>query len=173
MDRALASGAKDAGSNPARDILIMNIAVIGGANCSKAVCKTAEVVGELIAKEGWVLICGGGPGVMEAACRGAKKENGLTVGILPSYAGKEANDYLDVKIPTGLGYVRNTLVVRAADYIIAIDGKYGTLSEIGFALSENKKVIGINSWGIKGVIKVKTAQEAIRKVKKYVKQKRD
>ncbi len=151
----------------------MNIAVIGGSSCSNKNYKIAKKLGELIAKESWVLICGGGPGVMEAACRGAKKENGLTVGILPSYAGKEANNYLDVKIPTGLGYVRNTLVVRAADYLIAVDGKYGTLSEIGFALSGNKKVIGINSWDIKGVIKVKTAQEAISEVKKYVKQKRN
>ncbi|MCF7875045.1 MAG: TIGR00725 family protein [Candidatus Omnitrophica bacterium] len=148
----------------------MNIAVIGGSKCSEKYYKTAKAVGELIAKEGWTLICGGGPGVMEAACSGAKKKKGLTVGILPSYDGHEANSYLDVKIPTGLGFIRNTLVVRAADYLIAIDGKYGTLSEIGFALSEGKIVVGIDTWDIKGIIKTKTAKDAIGEIKRYVKQ---
>jgi hypothetical protein len=150
---------------------MLNVAIVGGANCSKEAYKIAEAVGELIAKEGWVLICGGGSGVMEAACRGAKKQEGLTVGILPSYDGHEANSYLDVKIPTGLGFIRNTLVVRAADYLIAIDGKYGTLSEIGFALSEGKIVVGIDTWDIKGIIKTKTAKDAIEEIKRYVKQK--
>ncbi len=147
----------------------MNIAVIGGSSCSEKVYKQAEALGELIAKEGWTLICGGGPAVMEAACLGAKKQGGLTVGILPSYDGREANQYLDVKIPTGLGYLRNTLVVRAADYIVAVDGKYGTLSEISFGLAEKKRVVGIGTWEIKGVIKVKTAKQAIAKIKSYVK----
>lgn len=147
----------------------MNIAVIGGSTCAKETYKTAKVTGELIAKEGWILVCGGGSGVMEAVCRGAKKAKGLTIGILPSYGGEEANDYLDIKIPTGLGFVRNTLVVRAADYIIAIDGKYGTLSEIGFALAEGKVVIGINTWDIEGVVKVESSQQAIEEVKKHVK----
>ncbi|MFO8053216.1 MAG: TIGR00725 family protein [Candidatus Omnitrophota bacterium] len=147
----------------------MNIVVIGGSSCSEKYYKIAETLGELIAKEGWVLICGGGPGVMEASCKGAKKQKGLTVGILPSYDGSEANSYLDVKIPTGLGFVRNTLVVRAANYLIAIDGKYGTLSEIGFALSEGKTVVGIDTWDIEGVIKTKTAKDAIKEIKHYVK----
>ncbi|MCF7869571.1 MAG: TIGR00725 family protein [Candidatus Omnitrophica bacterium] len=149
----------------------MNIAVIGGSSCSRKAYSTAEAAGKLIAKEGWTLICGGGPGVMEAACSGAKEQEGLTVGILPSYDGHEANSYLDVKIPTGLGFVRNILVVRAADYLIAIDGKYGTLSEIGFALSEGKVVVGIDTWAIKGIIKVKTAKDAIGEIKHHVKQK--
>jgi uncharacterized protein (TIGR00725 family) len=149
----------------------MNIAVIGGTTCSRKHYKIAETTGELIAQEGWTLICGGGPGIMEAACFGAKKQKGLTVGILPSYDGHEANSYLDVRIPTGLGFVRNTLVVRAADYLIAIDGKYGTLSEIGFALSEAKVVVGIDTWEIKGIIKTKTAKDAIEEIKRYAKQK--
>jgi hypothetical protein len=148
----------------------MNIAVIGGSSCSKKAYNIAEAVGKLIACNGWILICGGGPGVMEAACRGAKNKGGLTVGILPSYHGKEANSYLDVKIPTGLGFIRNTLVVRAADYIIAVSGKHGTLSEIGFALSEGKTVVGIDTWDIKGMIKTKTAKDAIEEIKRYVKQ---
>jgi hypothetical protein len=143
----------------------MNIAVIGGDSCSKKVGKVAQQLGELIASQGWVLICGGGSGVMEAACKGAKQKGGFTVGILPGYGGREANPYLDVKIPTGLGYARNILVVRSADFIVAIDGKYGTLSEIAFALNEGKLVYGIATWEIKGVIKVKTPQEAVKRIR--------
>jgi uncharacterized protein (TIGR00725 family) len=150
----------------------MNIAVIGGSECSRKSYDLAFTLGQLIAEEKWVLVCGGGPGVMEAACRGAKELGGLTVGILPSYDGKEANDYLDVKIPTGLGYARNVLVVRAADMVVAIDGKYGTLSEIAFAFNDPRPVIGINTWDIKGVIKVKTPQAAINYIKRKVKSKK-
>jgi len=146
----------------------VNIAVVGGHKCSKKIYKIAEEVGKLIAQEGWTLVCGGGPGVMEAACKGAKSQKGLTVGILPSFKGQEANKYLDVKIPTGLGYARNVLVVRAAEAIIAIDGAYGTLSEIAFAFNEERPVVGIDTWGIKGVKKVKTPKEAINYIKKKV-----
>ena len=147
----------------------LNVAVIGGFSCSKNIYKVAKELGALIAKEGWTLICGGLSGVMEAACCGAKKEGGLTVGILPGFLSKDANRYVDVKIPTGLGYARNILVVRASDIIIAINGKYGTLSEIAFALSEDKTVIGIGTWNIKGIIKVKTPKVAIKKVKELAK----
>lgn len=144
----------------------MNVAVVGGHKCSEEVYSLAQETGKLIAKRGWVLICGGLSGVMEAACKGAKEEGGLTVGILPGYDGREANNYLDVKIPTGLGYARNILVVRACDVIIAIDGEYGTLSEIAFAFSEGKQVYGINTWDIKGIQEVKTPQQAIEKIGK-------
>jgi len=144
----------------------MNISVIGGFSCSKKNYKIGYELGKLIAQQGWVLISGGGPGIMEAASRGAKEQGGLTVGILPSYDTTEANSYLDVKLPTGLGYARNVLVVRAADLIIAVDGKYGTLSEIAFAFNDTKPVIGINTWDIKGIIKVKTPKEAIEKAKR-------
>jgi len=144
----------------------MNVGVIGGSVCNKKIYKIAFELGRLIAKEKWVLICGGGGGVMEAVCKGAKSEGGLTVGILPSIDGREANKYLDVKLPTGLGYVRNTLIVRASDILIAVDGRYGTLSEIAFALNEGKLVLGIETWDIKGIKKVKTPQEAINFIKK-------
>ncbi len=143
----------------------MNIAVVGGHSCSKKIYNLAYEVGQLIAQEGWILVCGGRTGVMEAACKGAKKAKGLTVGILPSYDGRDANPYLDVKIPTGLGYARNALVVRAAKAVIALTGKEGTLSEIGFALSEKKPVIGIETWDVEGVIKASSAKDAIAKVK--------
>lgn len=144
----------------------MNIAVIGGHKCSKKQAKIAKELGALIAKQGWTLVCGGGPGIMEAVCCGAKLGSGLTVGILPSYDSREANKYLDVKIPTGIGFARNVLVVRAADAVIAIGGNHGTLSEIAFALCEQKKVYTIDSWDIKGAVKVKDPKEAIGKIKK-------
>ena len=148
----------------------MNVAVVGGAECSKEVYEVAREVGRLIAGKRWVLISGGGGGVMEAVCCGAKEEGGVTVGILPGYNIEGANAYLDVKIPTGLGYARNTLVVRAADALIAIAGKYGTLSEIAFAFNEGKKVVGIDTWDIKGVIKVKTPQEAVECINRIFEQ---
>ena len=167
MDKAQASGAWDGSSIlPRGKSGKMNVAVIGGHKCSKKVYKIAQRLGSLIAQEGWILICGGGKGVMEAASKGAKEKGGITVGILPTFDESVANSYLDVKIPTGLGYARNFLIVRAADCLIAVDGKYGTLSEIAFALNEGKKVYGIDTWDIKGIVKVKNPQEAIKRIKK-------
>ena len=108
---------------------------------------------------------------MEAACRGAKACGGITVGILPSNSQKEANRYVDIKLPTGLGYARNVLVVRAADVVVAVDGNYGTLSEIAFALSENKTVLGIETWDIPGIRKIKTPERAVEYIKKHFKSK--
>lgn len=146
----------------------MNIAVIGGSGCSKSIAAIAKEVGRLIAQQGWVLICGGNKGVMQASCQGAKEYGGITVGILSGYDKKDANQYLTVKIPTGIGYARNFLVIRAADAVIAVGGKYGTLSEISFALVEKKCVLGINTWPIKGIRKVANAQAAINYIKRNI-----
>ncbi|MCM8832010.1 MAG: TIGR00725 family protein [Candidatus Omnitrophica bacterium] len=149
----------------------MNIAVIGGHKCSKKHYNIAKKLGNLIAKEGWILICGGREGVMEAVCFGVKQAGGLSVGILPSYDGSDANKYVDIKIPTGLGYARNILVVRAADVVVAIGGSWGTLSEIAFALNEGKIVLGIDTFKIKGIKQVKNPEAAIKYIKKiYAKQ---
>ena len=147
----------------------MNIAVVGGAKCSKKNYRIARQLGELIAREGWLLICGGGTGVMKAVSEGAKSCEGITVGILPGYQSREANSYIDVKIPTGFGYARNIFIIRAADIVVAVDGKYGTLSEIAFALNEGKTVLGIDTWKIKGVIKVKDPPGAIQYIKRKLK----
>lgn len=144
----------------------MNVSVIGGSSCSEKVYKLAYVTGKLVAIQGWTLITGGYGGVMEAASKGAFQEKGITVGILSSGDTRGANPYLTVKLPTGLGYARNILVARMSDVLIAIDGKYGTLSEISFALNENKTVFGISTWDIKGIKKVRTPQEAIESIKK-------
>jgi uncharacterized protein (TIGR00725 family) len=139
------------------------IAVIGGRRTEKSLLKQAEEVGRLIAQRGATLVCGGLTGVMEAASKGAKAEGGLTVGILPQNDSKEANQYIDIPIPTGLGIGRNVIIARAADALIAVGGEYGTLSEIAFALQMGKPVIGIKSWDIKGVVSADNAVEAVNR----------
>lgn len=149
----------------------VNVAVIGGHKCSNEEFKIAMKLGELIAEEGWILITGGLSGIMEAACKGAKRKGGITVGILPGLSKEDANPYVRVSLPTGIGFARNVLIARMADYFIAIEGKYGTLSEIALALNEGKKVFTINSWDIEGVVPVKSPEEAINRIKKDLKEK--
>ena len=132
--------------------------MVGPREASPEETATAEEVGELIARRGAVLVCGGLEGVMEAACRGARAEGGTSVGILPGLDRDAANPHLDVALPTGLGEARNALVVNAADAVIAIGGGYGTLSEIGLALRAGKPVVGVGTWEIEGV-EVATAPE--------------
>jgi len=108
--------------------------------------EIAERVGELVAKNNGILVCGGKGGVMRAACKGAKAENGATVGILPG-SKEEANEFVDIAIPTNLGNLRNYLVVDAADAVIAVGGRWGTLNEISFAMVLNKPLVLIRGTG--------------------------
>jgi uncharacterized protein (TIGR00725 family) len=124
------------------------IAVIGGGQPTSKEAKLAEEVGQELAKRGAVLVCGGLGGVMEAACRGAKAEGGLTIGILPGENPKLANPYVEVAIATGIGYARNAAVVKSSQAVIAVGGSYGTLTEIGYALQSGLPVIGLNTWTI-------------------------
>ncbi len=140
------------------------IAVIGGRHVEKALLREAGNVGRLIASKGAVLVCGGLGGVMEAVSRGAKAEGGLTIGILPHENTKEANEYIDVPIATGLGIGRNVIIARTADALIAVGGEYGTLSEIAFALQMGKPVVGIRTWDIEGIVKAENAEDAVNKV---------
>ena len=142
------------------------IAVIGSAEeISSEVEQMAEEVGRGIALRGAVLISGGRGGVMEASCRGAKKEKGLVVGILPRTR-DQANRFVDVAIVTGMGDARNVLNVNSADAVISICGGAGTLSEIGLALKAGKKVVALKpSGGVSSMlagksIDVKTVTDA-------------
>ncbi len=108
--------------------------------------ETAEKVGRLIAQKGGVLVCGGRGGIMQAACKGAKEANGITVGILP-VSKEEANEFVDIRIPTGLGNMRNFLVVNSGDVVIAIGGRWGTLNEISFDMVLGKPLILIKGTG--------------------------
>ncbi|MGH2628650.1 MAG: TIGR00725 family protein [Anaerolineales bacterium] len=122
------------------------IAVIGPAQASPEEAALAEEVGRLLAERGALLICGGRGGVMEAACRGAAGAGGLTVGILPGTDPGTANSFVRVPIATGLGEARNAVLVTAAAAVIAIGGGYGTLSEIGLALKQGRRVVGLKTW---------------------------
>jgi uncharacterized protein (TIGR00725 family) len=99
-----------------------------------------------------VVVTGGLGGVMAAACRGAHDAGGTTLGILPGSDRAAANQWVTVAVATGLGELRNGLVVRAADAVIAVAGEYGTLSEIALALKAGKRVVGLGTWQIRGVL---------------------
>jgi len=124
------------------------IAVIGGGQCSKAEAKLAEEVGRELARQGVILVCGGLGGVMEAACKGASSQGGITIGILPGDSRQAANRYVQIPIVTGIGYARNVAVVKSAQAVIAVGGSYGTLSEISHALQSGIPVIGLNTWAL-------------------------
>ncbi len=155
------------------------ISVIGESDTSPKIHEMAEKVGKLVARAGAVLICGGLKGVMEAAARGAKSGGGLTIGILPGSHREEANPYIDVPIITGLGYARNKLVVKTGQVVIAIGGRYGTLSEIGFALGYGIPVVGLRTWELirgdgrvdQGIVYVPTPEEAVKTAFKLIKKK--
>ncbi|GAH97244.1 unnamed protein product [marine sediment metagenome] len=105
-------------------------------------------MGRELAMRGAILVCGGLGGVMEAACKGAQSEGGVTIGILPGESRQAANPYVQIPIVTGIGYARNVAVVKSAQAVIAIGGNYGTLSEISHALQSGIPVIGLNTWSL-------------------------
>jgi len=138
------------------------IAVIGGSEASEKHLKIAEEVGSLVAKKGAILITGGMGGIMTAASKGAKEANGLVIGILPSLEKEGANPYVDIPIVTGLNQARNFIIARTCDCAIAINGKYGTLSEIAYCLMYDTPVVGIDTWQIDAPIKqAQNAQQAV------------
>ena len=124
------------------------IAVIGGGQPSPQEARLAEEVGRELARQGAILVCGGLGGVMEAACRGASSQGGVTIGILPGDSPQAANPYVQIPIVTGMGYARNVSVVKSAQAVIAVGGNYGTLSEIAHALQSGIPVIGLNTWSL-------------------------
>ena len=124
------------------------ISVIGGEACGPEVLDIAEKVGREIAQRGATLVCGGSGGVMEAASRGARDAGGHTIGIMPGRGSEDSppNPYVEFPIFTGMGFARNVIVVLSGDAVIAIDGSYGTLSEIAYALINDVPVVGIDTW---------------------------
>jgi uncharacterized protein (TIGR00725 family) len=136
------------------------VAVVGSGEATAAELALAEEVGAQLVDLGAAVVTGGLGGVMEAACRGAKSRLGLTIGLLPGLDRDEANGWVDVAIATGLGELRNGLVVRTSDALVAIGGGAGTLSEIGFALKIGRPVIGLGTFAADGVVQASTAAEA-------------
>jgi uncharacterized protein (TIGR00725 family) len=123
----------------------MIVGVIGGASAGSRVREEAFELGRRLAESGAILVCGGLGGVMEAACQGARASNGTTVGILPGSDTSAANPYVSIPVATGMGIARNAIIVRTADVLIAVDGSYGTLSEIAMALNLGKTVVQLGS----------------------------
>lgn len=119
------------------------IAVVGGSTCSAAEADLAEDVGRRLAVAGAMVVCGGLGGVMEAVARGVREAGGLTIGVLPGADPHEANRFVDVPLATGMGEMRNALIVRAARAVIAIGGGHGTLSEVALALRIGTPVVGL------------------------------
>jgi uncharacterized protein (TIGR00725 family) len=123
----------------------MRVSVIGGGTCTDDEADTARAVGRLLAERGHDLVCGGRGGVMAAACEGAQRAGGHTLGILPGDDPAGANAFVDTAVATGLGNARNVMVVRNGDGVVAIDGGPGTLSELGHALDLGRPVAGLGT----------------------------
>src|SRR5262245_26603315 len=141
--------------------MAMTVAVVGGGEADDGDREAATKVGRLLAEAGAVLVTGGRFGIGAAASRGAVEAAGTTVGILPGRDRSEANPFVQIAIPTGLGETRNALVVMGADVVIAFPGAYGTLSEIAHALLAGIPVIGLGSWDVPGVVEATGPAQAV------------
>ncbi len=145
----------------------MRVSVIGAGECCPSIYNLAVRLGKLLAKEGYTVICGGKGGVMEGVAQGVAMERGTVLGILPGRDIHEANKYITHAIATGLGEMRNFLVILNGDVVVAVSGKYGTLSEIALAKKIGKEVIVLGRWkDIDGVIPVDTPEEALKIIKR-------
>ena len=152
------------------------IAVIGGSECSTEEAELAKEVGREIARNDATLICGGMGGIMSAACEGASSEGGTTIGILPGDNRRIANPFVQIPIVTGMSHARNVIIVKSAQAVIAVDGSYGTLSEIAHALQNGIPVIGLNTWSLSrgntpdnSIIPAQNAREAVSKALELIK----
>lgn len=140
------------------------VSVVGGYEVDQTALDEAHEVGRLLAAAGAIVVTGGRQGIAAAASRGASEAGGLTLGILPERDRSQANPWVQVAVPTGLGETRNALVVLGADAVIAFPGAYGTLSEIVFALLERRPVVGLKTWDLGAevdVVQVETPAEAV------------
>jgi uncharacterized protein (TIGR00725 family) len=147
------------------------VAVVGAGVAGEDLARAAEDVGRGLGERGAVVLCGGLSGVMEAACRGCRAGGGTTVGILPGTDRRDANPFVDVALTTGMGEMRNALIVRAADVVVALGGEYGTLSEVAFALKIGRPVVGYETWELSkrgsaddGIVRVSSSEEAVAAV---------
>jgi hypothetical protein len=140
------------------------VAVVGPVEADEQQRWLAEEVGALLAEAGAVVVTGGLGGVMEAACRGAKSRRGRTLGLLPGDDRAAANGWVDLAVATGLGELRNGLVVRSSDAVIAVGGGHGTLSEIALALKWGTPVVGLGGWDIEGMVQASDPRDAVARV---------
>jgi uncharacterized protein (TIGR00725 family) len=147
------------------------IGVIGASRCSARGYEWAREIGRLVAEKGAVVVCGGLKGIMEAACRGCLEAGGETLGILPGGDPADANPYVTMAVPTSMGHARNVIIAHTARALIAVEGEYGTLSEMAIGLKLGRPVIALGSWtGIDGVIQVSSPHEAVSQAFKLLRQ---
>jgi len=145
------------------------VSVIGSGKCDAAVYETARTLGALLARAGYEIVCGGLGGVMTAACQGAREAGGRTVGILPGDDPADANPYVDVPVVTGLGIMRNALVVKNGQAVVAVSGGAGTLSEIGMALKLGRPVVTLGHFdSLDGVVPAQTPSQAVALVQSFL-----
>jgi uncharacterized protein (TIGR00725 family) len=139
------------------------VAVIGTGGCAEdsEEARLAEEVGRLLAEAGVAVVCGGLGGVMEAAARGASRAGGTAIGVVPGVSYEEANPHCNHVVATGIGHARNLAVVASGEAVIAIGGEWGTLSEIGYARTLDRKVIALRSWSLSGQGKMESAPGVI------------
>ena len=147
----------------------ITISVIGGSTINSKVGKLAHKVGEIVAKVGGILVCGGLGGAMLAASRGAQEGGGLTIGVLPGKSKTDANPFIDIALPTSIGFSRNVIIACSADIIIALPGSNGTRCEISYGLVYDRPVIDLGGWKIPGMIKVKNLKDTERKIRSLIK----
>ena len=147
----------------------ITISVIGGHTTTPKVADLAQAVGRMIAQLDCVLVCGGLGGVMEETAKGAQEAGGLTIGLLPGKQKTDANAYIDIALPTTIGYARNAMVAASADIIVALPGSFGTSSEICYGLVYGRPVIDLGGWKIKGMIPARNVAQALEQIKKIIK----
>ena len=148
----------------------ITISVVGARDLPPLEEELGYNVGRLVAQLGAVTVCGGLFGVMQAVSKGAKEAGGLTIGILPGTDKKDANPYIDIALPSSIGYARNVMIACSADIIIALPGSYGTSSEISYGLIYGRPVLDLGGWNVKGMIKVKDLKDLEKKLKALMKE---
>ena len=149
------------------------LAVVGAGSASTEICELAEAVGKEAALRGWIVLTGGLGGVMKAAAKGACEAGGLTLGILPGEDGHQANRYMTVAVATNMHHARNAIIAHTADALIAVDGEYGTLSEVALGLKLGKPVVGLRiQWKVPGLFVAKDPKEAVNRVAELLESKR-
>jgi len=149
------------------------LAVVGAGSASPEICELAEAVGKEAALRGWILLTGGLGGVMEAAAKGARDAGGMTLGILPGGDRNQANPYIHVAVATDMHHGRNAIIALTADALIAVDGEYGTLSEVAFGLKLGKPVVGLmTQWKVSGLLAARNPKEAVDLVAELIESKR-
>ncbi len=137
------------------------VGVVGASQATDQDLVDAQAVGRELALSGAVVVCGGRGGVMAAASRGAAEAGGVVIGMLPGLDRSDANEWVTFAIPTGLGELRNGLIVRTADVLVAVGGAYGTLSEVALGLQAGMRVFGLHTWEIDGITPCGSPTEAV------------